>query len=390
MPDGDRLDCILVGGGLANSLIALALHEVRPDLKLLILERGDRIGGNHTWSFHTTDTNPATYRLLQPLIIKSWLSQEVRFPGNHRILGMGYNSVSSTRLHDVMTARLGPSLRLNADVTSVAGDGVELADGTHLKASCVIDGRGIADNSAWDLGFQKFLGLEVELEKPSGQDRPIIMDGTIPQLDGYRFMYTLPLSERVLLIEDTYYSTGNDVDHSALEKQVTDYAADRGWKIARIIRRESGILPIVLSGDIEMLWCTNPNPGVPCAGLRAVMFNPTTGYSLPDAARLAVKLAGVRDLRSAPVAALIRENSIEEWHKRYFYRMLNRLLFIAAKPNERLAVMNRFYKMPEDLICRFYASELTFADKARLVVGKPPINFFSALSMIPERFVPRA
>jgi lycopene beta-cyclase len=390
MPDGDRLDCILVGGGLANSLIALALHEVRPDLKLLILERGDRIGGNHTWSFHTSDTNPATYRLLQPLIIKSWPSQEVRFPGNHRVLGMGYNSVSSTRLHDVMTARLGPSLRLNADVTSVAGDGIELAEGSHLKALCVIDGRGIAGSSAWELGFQKFLGLEVELEEPCRQERPIIMDGTIPQFDGYRFMYTLPLSQRVLLIEDTYYSTGNDVDHSGLEKQVTDYAADRGWKIARIIRRESGILPIVLSGDIEMLWRTNPNPGVPCAGLRAVMFNPTTGYSLPDAARLAVKLAGVRDLRSAPVAALIRENSIEEWHKRYFYRMLNRLLFIAAKPNERLAVMNRFYKMPEDLICRFYASELTFADKARLVVGKPPINFFSALSMIPERFVPRA
>jgi lycopene beta-cyclase len=156
------------------------------------------------------------------------------------------------------------------------------------------------------------------------------------------------------------------------------------------MRRESGILPIVLSGDIAMLWRTTPTPAVPCAGLRAAMFNPTTGSSLPDAARLAVKLPGVRDLRSATVAALIREHSIEEWHKRAFYRMLNRLLFIAAKPNERLAVMNRFYKMPEDLIRRFYASELTFADKARLVVGKPPINFFRALSVIPELFVPRA
>lgn len=105
MPHGDRVDCILVGGGLANSLIALALHDAQPQLKLLILERGDRIGGNHTWSFHTPDTNAATLRLLRPLIIKSWSSQEVHFPGNHRILGTGYNSVSSARLHDVMTAR---------------------------------------------------------------------------------------------------------------------------------------------------------------------------------------------------------------------------------------------------------------------------------------------
>ena len=390
MRDAGKVDCILVGGGLANSLIALALHQARPELKLLVLERGDRIGGNHTWSFHTTDMHPAALRLVQPLIIKSWASQEVRFPGNHRILGTGYNSVSSARLHDVMTARLAPSLRLNADVKSVASDGVELTDGTHYEAPCIIDSRGITESQAWNLGFQKFLGLEVELEEPCQQERPIIMDGTIPQVDGYRFMYTLPLSDRVLLIEDTYYSDGNDVQHSALEKEVSDYAADRGWKIARIIRRETGILPIVLAGDIEMLWNTNPNPDVPCAGLRAVMFNPTTGYSLPDAARVALKLAGVRDLRSATVAALIREHSIAVWHQRSFYRLLNRLLFTAAEPEERLAVMNRFYKMPESLIRRFYASELTFADKTRLLVGKPPINFFRALTVIPERFVLRS
>jgi lycopene beta-cyclase len=90
------------------------------------------------------------------------------------------------------------------------------------------------------------------------------------------------------------------------------------------------------------------------------------------------------------VAALIREHSIALWHQRGFYRLLNRLLFTAAEPEERLAVMNRFYKMPESLIRRFYASELTYADKTRLLVGKPPINFFRALSVIPERFVLRA
>lgn len=386
MPHSDKVDCILVGGGLANSLIALALHDARPELKLLILERGDRIGGNHTWSFHTPDTNVATQRLLQPLIIKSWSSQEVFFPGNHRILQTGYHSVSSARLHDVMTARLGSSLRFNAEVTSVASDGVELADGTHFEAACVIDSRGISNSTAWELGFQKFLGLEVELEEPCEQERPIIMDGTIPQVDGYRFMYTLPLSERVLLIEDTYYSNGKEVQHGVLEKEVADYAADRGWKIARILRRETGILPIVLAGDIDAFWRSNPNLDVPCAGLRAVMFNPTTGYSLPDAARVALKLAGVRELRSAPVATLLRQHSIALWHQRAFYRLLNRLLFIAAEPEERLAVMSRFYKMPESLIRRFYASEVNYADKTRLLVGKPPINFFRAMGVVRERF----
>ena len=34
-------DLILVGGGLANGLLALRLRQQRPDLRLLIVEQGD-------------------------------------------------------------------------------------------------------------------------------------------------------------------------------------------------------------------------------------------------------------------------------------------------------------------------------------------------------------
>ena len=48
-------DYILVGGGLQNALIALLLAERRPGTTLALLEREERLGGNHTWSFHDTD-----------------------------------------------------------------------------------------------------------------------------------------------------------------------------------------------------------------------------------------------------------------------------------------------------------------------------------------------
>ena len=41
-------DLILVGGGLANGLIAWRLRMQRPELNILLLESGERIGGNHT------------------------------------------------------------------------------------------------------------------------------------------------------------------------------------------------------------------------------------------------------------------------------------------------------------------------------------------------------
>ena len=38
---------IIVGGGLAGSLAALAIAARRPDVPLLLVEAGDCFGGNH-------------------------------------------------------------------------------------------------------------------------------------------------------------------------------------------------------------------------------------------------------------------------------------------------------------------------------------------------------
>ena len=42
-------DVLLVGGGLASSLIALRLKRSRPTLRIIMLERDAHIGGEHTW-----------------------------------------------------------------------------------------------------------------------------------------------------------------------------------------------------------------------------------------------------------------------------------------------------------------------------------------------------
>jgi lycopene beta-cyclase len=378
-------DCILVGGGLANALIALALRRSRPDLRIRIIERGDRIGGNHTWSFHSTDFDVPAFDFLRPLVVGSWDSQEVRFPRYARTLSTRYNSISSTRLHDAVMAAFGSDVLLNTDVRDLTASGVTLADGTQLAAPCVIDGRGAFDNAAWAAGYQKFFGLEIELEEPSGLTRPIIMDATVEQIDGYRFVYTLPFTEKRILIEDTYYSSNPSIDGPALEARVRDYAAAKGWRIARVIRKEQGVLPIPYRGNFGAVWKSASGADTPRAGLRAVMFHPTTGYSLPDAARLAQRLAGMEDLTSENVGLMVHAQSQAAWRNRSFFRLLNRLMFVAAEPHERRKVMQRFYTLPEPLVRRFYACDLTFMDKARILVGKPPISFFRALGCIREK-----
>jgi lycopene beta-cyclase len=370
-------DLILVGGGLANGLLALRLRQQRPDLRLLIVEQGDTLGGNHTWSFHQHDLTPAQQRWLEPMVGKRWPGYEVIFPDLQRRLGSGYASIFSERFHQYLMPELSDGVRLRTTVASVEPHRVRLGSGDILQAGAVIDGRGVRRTDQLALGFQKFLGQELRLQQPHGLQEPIIMDASVAQHDGYRFVYVLPLSADSLLIEDTYYADGDAVAPETLRANIQRYAEGRGWAIREVLREEQGVLPIVLSGDIAAFW--GEARGVPQTGLSAALFHPTTGYSLPDAVRLADHLIALDRWDAASLFEAIRDYSLAQWRQRGFFRLLNRMLFMAGPADRRWAVMQRFYRLREPLIQRFYAANLTTRDRLRIVSGKPPVPLGEAL-----------
>jgi choline dehydrogenase-like flavoprotein len=60
-------DLILVGGGLANSLIALSVAASDPGRRILMIDAGAPAGG-HTWSFHEPDLNERQRRWIAPAV----------------------------------------------------------------------------------------------------------------------------------------------------------------------------------------------------------------------------------------------------------------------------------------------------------------------------------
>ena len=67
------------------------------------------------------------------------------------------------------------------------------------------------------------------------------------------------------------------------------------------------------------------------------------------------------------------------------------MLFRAAKPEERYTVLQRFYGLNQGLIERFYAGKLKWYDKARILIGKPPVPVTKALYNFSEKaFMKRA
>ena len=368
---------IIVGGGLAGSLAALAIAEQRPDVPLLLVEAETNFGGNHVWSYFDGDVDGDALALVKAMKPIRWPNHTVRFPGRFRTLGFGYNSVHSDGLDALVRARLDASqYRLNTAVSELAPEGITLADGTRIAAVGVIDARGPdGPMPGIELAWQKFVGVEYDAPR-HGLSAPIIMDATVDQAEGYRFVYSLPFSRDRLLVEDTYYTEGAALDTAALCDRIADYVAAQGW-IGKPVRQETGVLPILLGGNPAAFWpAADP---IARLGLKGGFFHPTTSYSLPQAATNAIALARLPDLGGPAIAAWTRTRFIDHWRGGGFYRLLNRLLFRAARPEERVKVFTHFYRLDEALVSRFYAGQLTALDKLRILTGKPPVPIAKAL-----------
>jgi geranylgeranyl pyrophosphate synthase len=127
------------------------------------------------------------------------------------------------------------------------------------------------------------------------------MDALVPQRDGFRFMYALPLARDRVLVEDTYFSGSPELHSAEIEGEILAYAERSGMAVRGVARRESGVLPLPTSTPPM----NEPEPDAPLqAGYQGGWFHPTTGYSLRRRRAPAARLA--RSAARAALAAALR------------------------------------------------------------------------------------
>ena len=380
--DKVTLDCdiALAGGGLSAGLIALALAQRHPKLCVYLVEQGEKLGGNHVWSFFDSDIASEDRWIIEPLICHRWQGYDVHFPARSRTLGAIYNSIESDRLDAVIRKAMPANHIVQGEIIDISPTHIALADGRLISAKMVVDGRGPGDLSTLKAGWQKFVGQALHIPGGHGLHRPIVMDATVEQLDGYRFVYCLPFDAETVFVEDTYYSDTPDLDVAAIRIRIADYAHQKGWSVAQTNREETGVLPVIIGGDFRNYWKSSGQV-IEKSGLRAGLCQPVTGYSLPDAVRLAARFAA----DPLPKPGTTFSYALKLWKARGFYRMLDAMLFRAAAPAERYRILQRFYGLSEGLIARFYAGQSTWADKLRVLAGKPPVPIRRAIRAILEK-----
>ncbi len=388
--NGERTDYILVGGGLQSGLMALAISHHQPNAHWIIIEQQEKLAGNHTWSFHETDLANDCAPWADPIAEYRWPRYQIRVGGRVRTVEIPYRTCSSSHFEKVVTSTAQQArgeILTHTTVAELQENCVVLGDGRRLDASVVIDNRGPAplNASSFAGGFQKFWGFELELNSDWPHANPIVMDDQIDQKDGFRFIYTLPMEPRRVLVEDTRFSNTTSIDREECLEKVRAYVISRGCHDWRIVREEHGVLPMPTNGFM-------PGSGLPmlAGGYRGGWFHAATGYSFPMALRVAQTVATNPIDQLAD--ALQRLSQEHAWRGR-FSRFLNRLLFELVKPQTRYQIFRRFYRvLGEPAIARFYGHRFTALDAFRIVVGVPPmglqpLKFIRSYKRLPSRQV---
>lgn len=390
----EKPDMIIVGAGLSGLMTAWRCLHVHPDLRIEIIEASGKIAGDHTWSFNESDILEDLQKWIAPFIAYRWDSYDVKFPKRKRTLDIAYCTGNSETLRTCVQPHIESGrllLRLNTSVDRLGPDFVELSGGEKLAAKCVLDARGFRPQDDVILGYQKFVGHVISTKSPHGVERPIIMDATVEQLGGYRFVYCLPYSDTELLVEDTYYTDGPELRSQEVDARIGEYIRDNITEDPyATVRREKGVLPITLAvDDIHGTDVSMEKTEAVRLGMTGGYYHAVTGYSLPEAVKSANVVCDIISKNGPDFGpAVLHEmayHRVDHYHEESFLRLLNRMLFRAAKPEKRYAVLERFYGLNEELVARFYRNRLTKKDKLRLLIGKPPVPVTKALYNFSEK-----
>jgi lycopene beta-cyclase len=262
-----RADVVLVGGGLANSLIALRSEgsASRPQ------RRDDRARASNRRRAHLVPLRdrrqPGRQRLAASVDRPPLGGIRGAFPGHQRSLETPYLAITSKRLHEAVIAALGKNvwlgrvgLRTSRRIRSPMADGRRIAAARHRRARSASQpkpGAGLADLPR----------PGSEARRAARPARPIIMDASVEQQGGYRFVYVLPFDATRLLIEDTHYVDG-DASTTPTCAPTSPPMPARGWRIAKVLREEHGSAADRAGRRLRRLLA-RPGPGQPSVGLRA-------------------------------------------------------------------------------------------------------------------------
>lgn len=364
MARGRRDGILIAGGGLAGCLAALALARHRPEVPFLIVEENETFGGESYRLFADADLQEDGRALIEPIVTGRWPGFYVAFPGLTRNLKAGQSGFAAADLHAYMLATLSEKqYRLGTRVVAVREDSLVLDGGETIKAEGAIDARGAANLSTLDLLYEASLERDYRFKAPHRVDRPVLIDATVEQAGGLRFVRCIPVAEDRLILADVCFSERAQPDPKA-GPRLDAYVKARGWQKKAILAERATARPLPFGGDFAAFWRLGGHRGAKL-GLRGGFVHPATGTTISDAAAMALLLTEQRDFSGEALHDLLAAEALHLWKRREPLRAVT-AAFAAAPGEERRAIAESLYRLDPGLISRLRADRLGLLDRMRI------------------------
>lgn len=382
----DVFDWVILGAGCAGLTSCLLLLEQGVTTPILLIDRRTTFRDDRTWCFWDIEPTPFTH-----LAVARWSDWAVRTGTGTDLLTVttsnerfpylcltaadfysyaleriaGYPNVTLLLGHDVFETQDYPE---TTTITTSAGN---------YRARTVLDGRGLPPgDETFEMARttanwvpQQFVGLRVRTSRPVfDPTRCMLMDFSVSQDSGIRFMYVLPFSETEALIENVYLAEPH-LSQTIYRDQTLEYLAG-----------EFGLAPheYVIDGEergyIPMTDFTFPMThgsrthriGMLGGGTRA-----STGYTFLRIQR------SCRELITALVSGEPAPTRID----RLRFTLLDRvfLRFMIDSPHRAPDVFSRMFRgTPSNSLVRFLSEKSSALDELRIILALPKRLFLGA------------
>ncbi len=370
---------VILGAGCAGLSFCYYLLEAGVEDPVLILDQKTSFADDRTWCFWDVEPTPFSRSAT-----KSWGSWSLHAEGRtivHRTERYPYRCLTAVDFYEhalkSIAERGNVTLRLGEAVEGYKAHGGRVyvrTEAATYTARHVLDGRGLPPGSpvfeearreaVWVP--QKFLGLRLRTRKPVFDPRVCtLMDFSVAQERGLRFVYVLPFTEREALVENVYLAEAR-ISPEEHRRELAEYLGSRlGLSPEDYVvdGEERGYIPMT-----DYRFPRRLGEGVYSAGMLGGGSRPSTGYTFLRTQRYCRALAA--DLAAG------REPSVKLDARRYGVLDAVFLRFMLLYPERCPGVYRRMFAgVPAEALVRFLTEKSGAGDDLRLVGAMPKLPF---------------
>jgi lycopene beta-cyclase len=381
-----HFDYIFTGTGLAAlmTLYKMVLSGKFSDKTILLLDENQKKNNDRTWCFWTKEET-----IWNSIISKKWNSALFANEDFKRDLALKpyqYNQIRGLDFYNFVFDELSKYsniIFLNEKVTDINELETHVFVGTEEnRYTCtylfnsIYTKSFVLSQTKYPVLQQHFVGWFVKSENEIfNPEEATFMDFSVEQKDNTRFMYVLPTSKTVALVEYTLFSE-NLLSKEEYENEIQIYLEKLGVHQYEILEKEQGSIPMTC----YPFWKKNTKR-VLNIGTAGGWTKASTGYTFKNSDKKSSQLVTFLD-PSTPLRMISGSLRMTKFHKKsrfWFYDLL--LLDILHQHNELGSTIfsSLFKKGNSALIFKFLDEETSLVEDIQVILRCPKLPFIKAL-----------